>query len=270
MAREDQLMTPTERQMRTFAGLQKLVATLRGPDGCPWDRAQSHRSLRHHLTEEASEAIDAIDGDDADALKEELGDLLLQILLHTQIAEEGRVFRMGDVIGSIAEKLIRRHPHVFAEAVAETPDAVIEQWEDIKREERSGASALTGIPSALPALAQAQTVQRRSGKAGFEWESKEQAWEALDEELAELRAANTPEQRRAEAGDALFALANLVRFLDVEGEEALRATTSRFSNLFRAVEGMANEQSIDLRNTGLETKLAMWEEAKKRYLKQKV
>ena len=270
MAGKDQMMTPTERQMRTFAGLQKIVATLRGPDGCPWDRAQSHQSLRPHLTEEASEAVDAIDENDADALKEELGDLLLQVLLHTQIADEGREFRMGDVIESIARKLVRRHPHVFAEAVAETPDAVIKQWDEIKRDERNGASALTGIPSALPALAQAQAVQRRAGKAGFEWDSEAQAWEAFDEELAELRAASTPEQRRAEAGDALFALANVARFLGVEGEEALRATTRRFGNLFRDVEGMASERSVDLREADLETKLAMWEEAKKRSLKQKV
>ena len=263
-------MTPIDRQTRTFAGLRKIVATLRGPDGCPWDRAQSHRSLRHHMSEEASEAIDAIDEDDADALKEELGDLLLQILLHTQIAEEAREFRIGDVIESIAEKLVRRHPHVFDQAVAETPDAVIEQWEDIKSKERNGASALTGIPSALPALAQAQTVQRRAGHAGFQWESDEQAWKALDEELAELRAANTPEQRRAEAGDAFFALANVARLMEVEAEEALRATTRRFGSLFRAVEDMASEQSVDLRKADLETKLAMWEEVKKRSLKQKV
>ena len=270
MARKDYLMTPIDRQTRTFVGLRKIVATLRGPDGCPWDSAQSHRSLRHHMSEEASEAIDAIDEDDADALKEELGDLLLQILLHTQIAEESNEFRMGDVIESLAEKLVRRHPHVFDEAVAETPDAVIEQWEDIKRKERNGASSLTGIPSALPGLAQAQTVQRRAGNAGFAWETEEQAWKALDEELAELRAATTPEQRRAEAGDAIFALANLARFLDVEGEEALRATTRRFGDLFRAVEGMASEQSVDLREADLETKLAMWEEAKRRSMKQKV
>ncbi|HEY5639128.1 MAG TPA: MazG family protein, partial [Dehalococcoidia bacterium] len=189
-------MKPTERQMRTFAGLRKIVATLRGPDGCPWDRAQSHRSLRHYLTEEASEALDAIDSDDPDGLREELGDLLLQILLHTQIAEESREFRMGDVIEAIAEKLVRRHPHVFAGAVAETPDAVVEQWEDLKREERNGASAMTGIASALPALAHAQTVQRRAGKAGFAWDSEEQAWEAFEEELAELREATTPAERR--------------------------------------------------------------------------
>ncbi len=270
MARMDNVTTPTERQKRTFAGLRKIVATLRGPDGCPWDRAQSHRSLRHHMAEEASEAIDAIDEDNASALKEELGDLLLQILLHTQIAEEARDFRMGDVIESLTEKLVRRHPHVFSDAQAETPDAVVEQWEDIKRSERNGASALTGVPSALPALAQAQTIQRRAGNAGFEWESEQQAWNALDEELAELRSASTPEQRRTEAGDALFALANLARFLNVDGEEALRATTRRFGGLFRAVEGIAAEQSVDLREANLETKLVMWKEAKKRNLKKKV
>ncbi len=263
-------MTTTDRRTRTFAGLRKIVATLRGPDGCPWDRAQSHRSLRHYLTEEASEVIDAIDSDDVDSLKEELGDLLLQILLHAQIAEEHREFRLGDVIESIAEKLVRRHPHVFDAAVAETPDAVVEQWEELKRKERNGASALAGVPLALPALAHAQTVQRRAGKAGFEWESEEQAWSALDEELAELRAAATPEQRRAEAGDVLFAFANVARFLDIEAEEALRATSHRFGRLFRSVEGMASERSVDLRDTDLDTKLAMWEEAKKRSLQQKV
>jgi tetrapyrrole methylase family protein/MazG family protein len=270
MAREDNSMTPIERQTRTFPGLRKIVATLRGPDGCPWDRAQSHQSLRHHMSEEASEVIDAIDENDANALKEELGDLLLQILLHAQIAEEASEFRMGDIIESLAQKLVRRHPHVFDVAVAETPDAVIEQWDDIKRKERNGASALSGIPSALPALAQAQSVQRRAGNAGFAWETEEQAWQALDEELAELRSATTPEQRRAEAGDAIFALANVARFLDVEGEEALRATTRRFGALFRDVEGMASEQSVDLLEADLATKLELWEEAKKRSLEQKV
>lgn len=263
-------MKPTEHQMRTFAGLRKIVATLRGPDGCPWDRAQSHRSLRHYLTEEASEALDAIDSDDPDGLREELGDLLLQILLHTQIAEESREFRMGDVIEAIAEKLVRRHPHVFAGAVAETPDAVVEQWEDLKREERNGASAMTGIASALPALAHAQTVQRRAGKAGFEWDSEDQAWEAFEEEVGELREARTPAERRDEAGDVLFAFANLARFLDVDAEGALRETSRSFGSLFRTVEGMAAEKSVDLREADLETKLAMWEEAKKLRQKQKV
>jgi tetrapyrrole methylase family protein/MazG family protein len=263
MANVRRPQAPTERQLRTFAALRRLVATLRGPDGCPWDRAQSHQSLRHYLTEEASEALEALDADDPARLKEELGDLLLQILLHTQIAEEAREFRMSDVIESIGTKLVRRHPHVFGEALAETPGAVAEQWEDLKRKERNGASALTGVPASLPALSHAQTIQRRAGKAGFEWESEEQAWAALDEELRELREAKTLEERRDEAGDALFALANLVRFLDVEAEEALRSTTRGFSRLFRRVEELAAEKSQDLRETDLETKLLMWEEAKK-------
>lgn len=263
-------MSESDQRVRTFNGLRRIVATLRAPGGCPWDRVQTHVSLRHHLTEEASETLSALDEGDAEKLREELGDLLLQILMHTQIAEDDREFRMGDVIESIASKLVRRHPHVFGEAVAETPDAVIEQWDDLKRGERNGGSALTGIPAALPALAQAQTIQRRAGKAGFEWETEEQAWVALDEEMGELRQAATPEERRREAGDALFALANLVRFLDVDAEEALRSTCGGFSRLFRAVEGMAGERELDLRQSDLDTKLNLWEEAKARVQAQQI
>lgn len=257
-------MNESDHQVRTFNGLRRIVATLRAPGGCPWDRVQTHESLRHYLTEEASETLSALDEGDPAKLKEELGDLLLQILMHTQIAEDEREFRMGDIIESVADKLVRRHPHVFGAAVADTPDAVIEQWDDLKRRERNGGSALTGIPAALPALAQAQTIQRRAGKAGFEWETEEQAWEALDEELGELRKATTPGERRREAGDALFALANLVRFLDVEAEEALRSTCGGFSRLFRTVEGLAGERKVDLRKSDLETKLKLWQEAKTR------
>jgi tetrapyrrole methylase family protein/MazG family protein len=159
---------------------------------------------------------------------------------------------------------VRRHPHVFGDADVKTADGVIEQWEDLKRQERNGGSALTGIPATLPALSQAQTIQRRAGTAGFEWESPEQAWEALQEELDELKAAATPEEQANEAGDALFALANLIRYLGVDAEEALRNTSRGFSQLFRELETMAEEESMDLRETDIETKVAMWEEAKKR------
>jgi len=257
-------LSESDQQVRTFNGLRRIVATLRAPGGCPWDRVQTHETLRHYLTEEASETLSALDEGDPAKLKEELGDLLLQILMHTQIAEDEREFRMGDVIESVADKLVRRHPHVFGAAVAETPDAVVEQWDDLKRKERNGGSALTGIPAALPALAQAQTIQRRAGKAGFQWETEEQAWVALDEELGELRQAATPEERRREAGDALFALANLVRFVDVDAEEALRSTCGGFSRLFRAVEGLAGERELDLSQSDLDTKLKLWEEAKAR------
>ncbi|MEX0684149.1 MAG: nucleoside triphosphate pyrophosphohydrolase [Dehalococcoidia bacterium] len=261
-------MTQPERQIRTFAGLRRLIAVLRSPDGCPWDRVQTHQSLRHHLTEEASETLSALDEGDPAKLKEELGDLLLQIVLQTQISEESREFVMADVIEGIATKLVRRHPHVFGEAVAETPDAVVEQWEEIKRGERNGASALAGVPPTLPALSQAQTIQRRAGKTGFQWDTEEQAWDAVHEELSELRAAATPEERRAETGDALFALANLARFLDVDAEEALRSTCGGFSKRFRYVEQVAGERSVDLLQADLQTKLTLWEEAKSKSPKQ--
>src|SRR3990172_4945098 len=235
-------MKPSKREMRTFAGLRRLVAILRGENGCPWDRVQTHQSLRPFLLEEASEALAALDDGDPDRLREELGDLLLEVLLHVQIAEELGEFRLSDVVYGITDKLVRRHPHVFGEAVAETPEAVVEQWEELKREERGDQSALSGIPPTLPALAYAQAMQRRAERAGFAWESAEQAWEAVEEELNELRQARTPEERREEAGDALFALANLARWLEADAEDALRSTCGGFQRNFQRLEGMSRER----------------------------
>ena len=257
-------MVPTRRELRTFTGLRRVIATLRGPEGCPWDRVQTHESLRPYLLEETYESLAALDESDPPKLAEELGDLLLQVLLHTQIAEEAGEFSMEDVVYSIASKLVRRHPHVFADSVAETPDAVMTQWDELKRRERGTKSALDGIPQALPALARAQAVQRRVSNAGFAWESDEQAWEALDEELGELRAAVTPEERAQELGDALFALAGLGRWLKVDAEDALWSTSRRFSRRYERLEELAEERSVDLREADLETKLGLWDEAKKR------
>ncbi len=255
-------MKPTKRQLRTFAGLRQVVATLRDPGGCPWDRVQTHQSLRPFLVEEASETLAALDEGDPDRLREELGDLLLEVLLHVQIAEETGEFTLADVVYGIADKLVRRHPHVFGEAVAETPEAVMDQWEELKREERGDSSALSGIPETLPALALAQAMQRRAERAGFAWESAEQAWEALAEELDELRRAGTAPQRRDEMGDALFALSGLARWLDVDAEEALRSTCRGFRHLFQRVELAARERGADLREMTTQEKLALWEEAK--------
>jgi len=255
-------MRVTKREMRTFNGLRKVIATLRGPDGCPWDRVQTHESLRPFLLEEASETLEALDEGDPSRLCEELGDLLLEVLLHVQIAEDEGEFRLEDVVQSISEKLVRRHPHVFGEATAETPEAVVEQWEELKREERSGQSALTGIPGTLPALARAQAMQRRASRAGFAWESVEQAWEALEEELGELRQADTPERRREEAGDALFALAGLARWLEVDAEEALRSTCRGFQRLFERLAAAVREQGRDLADMRAAEKLALWERVK--------
>lgn len=255
-------MKPTQKELRTFAGLRRVVATLRGPEGCPWDRVQTHRSLRPYLLEEASEALAALDEADASRLCEELGDLLLEVLLHVQLAEEAGEFRLGDVVYGIAEKLVRRHPHVFGDAVAETPEAVMDQWDELKTIERGAQPALSGIPQALPALAQAQAMQRRAQRAGFAFDTIEGAWEALEEEMVELRGAATPEDQREEIGDVLFAAANLARWYEADAEDQLRSTCSGFAANFRRMEELAAERGTDLKTAGLEEKLALWEEAK--------
>ncbi len=255
-------MTPSQRELRTFPGLRRIVATLRGPDGCPWDRVQTHRSLRPYLIEEAQETLSAIDEGDPARLCEELGDLLLEILLQVQIAEEKGDFRLADVIQSIASKLVRRHPHVFGEAVAETPEAVVDQWDELKRRELGDQSALVGIPLGLPALAYAQAVQRRASRAGFAYETADQAWEALEEELEEFRSAATPEEQADELGDALFALANVARWHDVDAEDALRDTCRGFTRIFRRMEDIVADRGIDLAAAPTADKLALWEEAK--------
>ncbi len=253
---------PADRHLRTFAGLRRVVATLRGPDGCPWDRVQTHESLRPYLTEEAAEVLAALDDADPARLCDELGDLLFQVLIHVQLAEERGDFKMSDVIYSLAAKLVRRHPHVFASAIAETPGAVVEQWDDLKNRERGGGPALQGIPPTLPSLAYAQAMQRRAARAGFSWESLDQAWQALEEELEELREAASPEEKRRELGDSLFALANLARHLELDAEDALRRGADGFARLFGTMESMITERGIDLKEADFDSKLALWEEAK--------
>ncbi len=255
-------MDREEHDLQTFEGLRRVVSTLRGPEGCPWDRVQTHASLRPFLLEEASETLAALDEGDPARLCEELGDLLLEVLLHVQIAEEAGEFSLADVVSGIADKLVRRHPHVFGEAVAETPEAVVEQWERLKRDERAGGSALDGVPPTLPALARAQALQRRAVRAGFAWETVEQAWAALDEELAELKAARTAEERREEAGDVLFAAAELARWLEVDAEEALHSTCRGFQRIFQRMEAELLERGERLEEMGLEEKLSRWESAK--------
>jgi len=250
--------------MGEFAGLRKIIATLRGPDGCPWDRVQTHATLRSYLLEEASEALEALDHEDPTKLSEELGDLLFQVLIHVELAEEAGEFTMRDVLRGLSEKLVNRHPHVFGDAVAETPEAVIEQWDDLKARERGNRAALEDIPRSLPAVAYAQAIQRRAARAGFAFEAVDRAWEAVEEELEELRRAETAEERREELGDAIFALANLGRELDIDAEEALRSTCRGFIRLFERMEEMVQARGLNLRETAIDEKLTLWEEAKSR------
>ncbi|MBI3158933.1 MAG: nucleoside triphosphate pyrophosphohydrolase [Chloroflexi bacterium] len=250
-----------------FEDFQELIAHLRAPEGCPWDREQDHQTLRPNLIEEAFEALAAIDADDPAALREELGDLLLQIVLHAQIAAEYGEFTMSDVLLGIHTKLVRRHPHVFGDADIQDAEKVIQKWERLKEAERhaNGDEAkglLDGIPAAMPALAVADAYQKRAARVGFEWPEIKGVWDKLEEELGELRAAETPEAREEEIGDVLFVLANLARWFKVDPETALRQTNAKFYQRFTAIEAEAQRQGRALSDMTLEEMDVVWNAAK--------
>jgi tetrapyrrole methylase family protein/MazG family protein len=251
-----------------FEEFQETIARLRAPGGCPWDREQTHLSLRGNLMEEAYEVLEAIDREDPRALAEELGDLLLQILLHAQIATESGDFRMADVTAGIDEKIHRRHPHVFGEKKVDGVGQVLANWEEIKAEERSGKEKggkglLDGVPLALPALEQAVSIQKRAARVGFDWPSIEGVKAKVAEELAELEAAEGEEERASELGDLFFAIVNLARWLQVDAESALRQSNARFRGRFGRVEAAAARIGKPLKEMTLEELDALWEEAKK-------
>jgi tetrapyrrole methylase family protein/MazG family protein len=247
---------------------QETIAHLRAPDGCPWDREQTHQSLRPFLMEECHEVLAALDAHDLDALSEELGDLLLQIVLHAQIASEAGEFQMADVIGQVDEKIRRRHPHVFAGVQVNGVDEVLTNWEAIKRAERAGGeegtreSALDGVPLAMPALARAQAISQKAVRVGFEWPDIQGVFEKLAEETREVLEAQTPEEREAEIGDLLFVTVNLARWLGVDAESALRATNRRFGRRFSRLESLARERGEQLGDLDIHALDRLWEEAK--------
>ena len=253
---------------------------LRQPDGCPWDREQTHASLKKHLLEETYEVYDALDGGATLDLAGELGDLYLQIVLHAQLAAEAGVFDMTDVYEAISRKIVRRHPHVFGEAHAETASDVNRQWEQIKRVERedkaaAGAasapagtaepevrSALDGISRSMPALAATQEMQERAAHLGYDWPEIVGVIDKVHEELAELEAAITPEEKREEVGDLLLVVTNLARHHGVEAEGALRAAADKFRGRFRRVERMARERGVQLRDLSFAELDDLWDAAK--------
>ena len=249
---------------------------LRRPDGCPWDREQTHASLRNHLLEEAFEVYDALATGPTLALADELGDLWLQVVLHAQLAAEAGVFDLADVQAAITSKIVRRHPHVFGDAEARTASDVNRQWERIKAAERAAAheaaggdalgeerkSALDGISRSLPALAASQEMQERAANLGYDWPDLEGVLDKVDEELAELRAAETPDERAEELGDLLFVLVAIARKLGVESEASLRAANDKFRRRFRSVERQAAERGVALRDLDFEALDALWDRAK--------
>lgn len=261
------LYLPARENGRSFEDFQQIIARLRAPDGCPWDREQTHLSLRPYLLQESYEVLEALDEENSQHLVEELGDLLLQIVLHAQIAIEEQDFNMTDVLATVSEKIIRRHPHVFTELKVDSVDGVLYNWEQIKAEERKAKgeerkSMLDGIPTALPALTQADQIQQRAQRVGFDWKTIEPVFAKINEELQELKEAETQEEKQSEAGDVLFAVVNLLRWLEIDPEMALRGTNARFRKRFRYIETMAAKQGKHVEDFSFEELDAFWEEAK--------
>lgn len=255
------MLNPEE--ARQYAALRDIVARLRAPDGCPWDREQTHQSLRRYVIEEAFEVAGVLDSNDIDALPEELGDLLIQVLLHTQIAEEMGEFTMLDVLRGLADKLVRRHPHVFGDSRLETADQVNRQWDELKRAERAeDVSALASVPRAMPALAYAQTLLRRAERAGFAWPHRQDVIEKVTEELEELANVANQAERKAEFGDLLLNIANYARYLDIDAEEALREASQKFRRRFEGVESRVRAAGEHMQSLSREQLIAHWDAVK--------
>jgi tetrapyrrole methylase family protein/MazG family protein len=261
------LYLPTLGDQTTFEGLQEIAAHLRAPEGCPWDQEQTLRSMRPHLMEEAYEALDAIDREDPVKVAEELGDLLLVITMLMQIASEDGDFTSAEVMSGISAKLIYRHPHVFGDLKVDGAQAVLQNWERLKAEERRtdgepGKLLLDGVSIALPALTQAQEYQDRAARVGFDWPEIQGVIDKVGEEIAEMQAASDQEARADELGDLLFSLVNLARWYQVDAESALRTANDRFRQRFAYIERAAIDQGRDLSMMSLEELDALWEAAK--------
>jgi len=248
--------------LERLAALIAVVHRLRVPGGCPWDREQTHASLRSTLLEEAYEVLEAIDLGSMPALREELGDVLLQVLMQAEIGQESGEFSLGDVADGVREKLIRRHPHVFGDVQVSGADEVVRNWEALKAAEYRRESALDGVQRSLPALQWAWSLQRRAANVGFDWPDVEGALDKVREELDELRQAATPEEREAEFGDLVFSMVNVARKMGMNPEDALRQASGRFEARFRLMETAVRAAGKTLAEMPIEELDRFWEAAK--------
>ncbi len=255
-----------ENKMDSFQKLLGIMAALRAENGCPWDREQTRESLTPYLVEETYEVLEAIEENSPHKIKEELGDLLFQIVFHCQLAKERGEFSMEDVIDAISQKMIGRHPHVFGNANYETSEQVLKQWEERKKEEgKNRESILEGVPKELPSLLKAHRIQSRAARVGFDWNRISDVMEKLDEELSEFREALDQKDQAGiedELGDVFFVLVNISRFVGVNPEDALRKTISKFISRFRYIEMKAASAGQKLSDMTLEEMDALWDEAK--------
>jgi len=261
------LYVPPLEPETSFEAFQEIIAHLRAPDGCPWDREQTHLSLRPSLLEETYELLSALDAEDIDGMREEFGDLLLQIVLHAQIASEYGEFNMADVLRGIHTKIVHRHPHVFGDLELRDKQGVLQNWERLKEQERAAngkaeASLLDGVALAQPALVQAEQYQRRAARVGFDWPDIQGVLDKLDEELAEVHSAQDARERAAEIGDLLFAVVNLARWNDVDPESALREANARFRKRFFHIEQAAKAQGRSISDLSIDEMESFWQEAK--------
>ena len=263
-----------EERIGDFQSLIDIVARLRGPGGCPWDAEQTHESLKRNLLEECYETLEAIDSGEPGELADELGDILVQVAFHADIARAAGEFDIADVLAAINRKLIRRHPHVFGDGSAPGSPGTINarqverNWEQLKAEERRQAgkpepSAMDSVPPALPALSAAQLIQDRAARFGFDWDDAGGVLDKLVEEIDEFREAATEEERLDEFGDVLFALVNVARWSGIQAEDALRQANAKFRNRYRLMERLASEREQDFAKLSLDEKEALWQEAKR-------
>ncbi len=263
------LLVPALGADTSLEGFQEVIAHLRAPDGCPWDREQTHDSLRKHLLEESYETLAALDAGNLAGMTEEFGDLLLQIVLHAQIAREAGEFRMADILQGIHRKIVRRHPHVFGSVEVDGVTGVLQNWEKLKAAEREAngeadhKGILDGVSSVFPALAQAQEFQDRAARVGFDWPEVAPVLEKVMEELEEVRTAADADHRAKELGDLLFAVVNYVRWHRVDSETALREANQRFRSRFAHIERRAREMGRELSGMTLEEMDVLWAEAKR-------
>lgn len=264
----DALLIPALEKERSLEAFQEIIARLRAPDGCPWDKKQTHSSLRTYLLEETYEALDALDRGDLTGLQEELGDLILQIVLHARIAEENHEFQMGDVLAGINKKIVFRHPHVFKDWQVDGENQVVKNWETLKQQERDGngeenvKGLLEGVPASFPALAQAQAIQDRAARVGFDWQDIKPVMDKIREEMGEIENAETDIEVAKEFGDLLFALVNLIRWKKIDAESVLRQTNLKFKKRFSFIEKSAKQAGKKLSEMTLEEMDVLWESSK--------
>ena len=254
--------------LNSLSKLIKITDTLMGEDGCPWDKVQTRESLKPYLVEETYEVLDALDANDPEKIKDELGDLLYQILFHSKISSLKGEFNFRDVIDNLSEKMVRRHPHVFKEGELNTPDQVVKQWEEIKRNEKNQAnqkSILDNIPKNLPSLLRAQKLQKKAAKEGFDWDQISDVFDKLDEEIGEFKEAVLKKKSadiQNEIGDIIFVITNIAKCYKIDAEEALRSTNNKFIKRFQYIEQRIKAKGKTLKDSPLEEMERYWQEAK--------